>query len=228
MPYDRAITGEYQQRRINFNIRTLQGEAMIKHVWRFGDWAEIRGERNRFVCNADGRYGADAVFVSRDGNLHTYRLVEATHLPDCDSWDWQPKLQLREGAWYERRDGKVVGPCEPRTDGIESVFKWYVGGATYEDDGKWCEGRVGIDLIREVPAPLPPVKKYRPFANAQEFKPHQKRLIYFCGDRSNCLQVYSFNDNGIWHAGKQTPWHAMFSQANFDDDETPFGVEVTE
>lgn len=64
---------------------------------------------------------------------------------------------------------------------------------------------------------------YRPFASAEEFKPHREKWVYFLGDISNQLLITSFTAKGIWHAGKHTTWEAMFSQARFED-ASPFGV----
>lgn len=67
--------------------------------------------------------------------------------------------------------------------------------------------------------------RYRPFANAAEFAPHRGRWIYIGEDLSNQLLIYTFNDRGIWHAGNDTSWEAMFAQAKFDDG-SPFGVKM--
>jgi len=76
------------------------------------------------------------------------------------------------------------------------------------------------------PTPTP-APKYRPFANAAEFALNKGRWVYFCDNTNDQLLIYSFNNRGIFHAGKCTSWEAMFSQCKFDNGE-PFGVEVTE
>jgi hypothetical protein len=81
-------------------------------------------------------------------------------------------------------------------------------------------------ILRKVERP----KQYRPFANAEEFKPHRNRwwkwnLIKFPGvfppDRNNPPSWYEHNG----HAGGT--WQQSFCDKVFDDG-TPFGVEVSE
>jgi hypothetical protein len=76
--------------------------------------------------------------------------------------------------------------------------------------------------------PPKPEKKYRPFANAAEFAPHRGRWVYLLDDPADQLLICSFGDLGIFYLQSLTTWEAMFSQAKFADDGTPFGVEVTE
>lgn len=61
-------------------------------------------------------------------------------------------VKMREGAWYRRRDGKVVGPCIPDGGG---VYRWRVADSDYTDDGSywWSRKRDNWDLIEEVPEP---------------------------------------------------------------------------
>lgn len=65
-------------------------------------------------------------------------------------------LQLREGAWYRRRDGEVVGPAElkdPDTRQPWSVVWWY------PDSGRFIHYKREdhpYDLIAEVPPPVEP------------------------------------------------------------------------
>lgn len=80
------------------------------------------------------------------------RSHDRIHWTPC-SREVKPPLQLREGAWYERRDGKIVGPCNWN----ELVNLWRVGGPNYNYHGLWY-GRnqpSEYDLIREVPPPQP-------------------------------------------------------------------------
>lgn len=69
-------------------------------------------------------------------------------------------LQIEEGKWYRRRDGRVVGPAWRRATG--RLYPWCLGkhemGDTiYADDGRFAlDGRCAkLDLVEEVPAPLP-------------------------------------------------------------------------
>lgn len=163
-------------------------------------------------CRSDGRY-------SNETPEHPYDIIE--HLPDCTGFDWvpKPKLQLREGAWYERKDGKVVGPCKPyddeQTDGL-----WSMGGCWYRDDGS--TPHEPWHLIREVEPPKPPEPKYRAFKNAEEFKPHRdKWWKYKDGDVIWPPACYS--DEGYC----DTDWDYCFVNQVFDDG-TPFGIRIDE
>ena len=76
--------------------------------------------------------------------------------------------------------------------------------------------------------PPKPEKKYRPFANAAEYMPHRGRWVYLLDDPADQLLICSFGDLGIFYLQSLTTWEAMFRQAKFADDGTPFGVEVAE
>jgi len=144
------------------------------------------------------------------------------HLPDCDGFDWvPPKLQLREGAWYERKDGKIVGPCkvdakQPNKYG----YKWCVGAWRYRDDGTNAMEDTE-HLICEV---NPPAPKYRPFANAEEFKPHRDRWIVdkMDGELLRCVKVFSGRASMATIYGCISMTDA-FNRFEFEDG-TPFGV----
>lgn len=66
-------------------------------------------------------------------------------------------VKMREGAWYRRRDGKVVGPAMPMVNPYG--YPWRAGNGTYTPDGLYsiCDAALGRrrdeDLIEEVPAP---------------------------------------------------------------------------
>lgn len=70
-------------------------------------------------------------------------------------------LQLRAGAYYRRRDGKIVGPC---VRNIDAYFPWSIGDITYRETGRFSLYRLyPVDLIAEVPAPTKrKVKAKRP------------------------------------------------------------------
>lgn len=63
-------------------------------------------------------------------------------------------LQIEEGKWYRRRDGKVVGPAS-RDSGL-AAWPWLVGECSYMEDGSvWTfNSPDALDLIAEVPAPV--------------------------------------------------------------------------
>jgi hypothetical protein len=65
-------------------------------------------------------------------------------------------IQPREGAFYRRRDGEIVGPCE-KSKHAAPVFPWKVGRDTYTNDGRlFASGEASFDLIEEVPDPRQP------------------------------------------------------------------------
>jgi hypothetical protein len=75
-------------------------------------------------------------------------------------------------------------------------------------------------------------KRYRPFANAAEFKPHRDRWIQFAADDwSACWKVSWYRDDGVFLDHGPTRRHLsfefVFEEWMFDDG-TPFGVEVTD
>jgi hypothetical protein len=77
-------------------------------------------------------------------------------------------------------------------------------------------------ILRKIERP----KQYRPFANAEEFKPHRDKWwkwnpVKFPANRNYPPLVY--DDNG--HGGET--WEQNFRDKVFDDD-FPFGVEVSE
>lgn len=79
-------------------------------------------------------------------------------------------------------------------------------------------------IIRKIEVP----KKYRPFANAEEFKPHRDRWVRRISD-GLVFRCTSYGGGALVVLGNILPSFAeAFQQFVFDDDGTPFGVEVTE
>lgn len=67
-----------------------------------------------------------------------------------------PKLQIREGAYYRRRDGvEMSAPAVWSSDGPADEQPWDVGGLYYTRDGHYhpWEGENPCDLVEEIPAP---------------------------------------------------------------------------
>jgi len=91
------------------------------------------------------------------------------------------------------------------------VCRWTLHG---ESDGKYL-------IVQKTEKP----KLYRPFANAEEFKPHRDRWVRF--SQSGVLyRITEYSDTGI-AIGSEAPWDydAAFASLVFDDG-SPFGVEV--
>jgi hypothetical protein len=86
-------------------------------------------------------------------------------------------------------------------------------------------------IIRKIEQPA----KYRPFANAEEFKPHRDRWISRnWTDRTpaarGAYKPTAYNDRGIWTSVENfETYEQMFDEGRcFDDDGTPFGVRIDE
>ena len=105
--------------------------------------------------------------------------------------------------------------------------------------GEYCVGPLGephllqgrticrVCIIRKIEKPA----TYRPFANAEEFKPHRDRWLTRKDKRDpthldGACRVVAYDDQGSWFTtGDYHTWEAAFDSGRcFDDDETPFGV----
>lgn len=63
-----------------------------------------------------------------------------------------PKLKVREGGYYRRRDGRIVGPAEEKVR--SQSYPWCVDGCFYTNEGFWWIGlEHQVDLVAEVPPP---------------------------------------------------------------------------
>ncbi len=89
---------------------------------------------------------------------------------------------------------------------------------------RWESKRVSdcdFPIIRKIKKP----KQYRPFANAEEFKPHRDRWWRYAVGEEYLPQInppIPYNELGVDGA----TWQQAFNGRVFDDG-TPFGVEVT-
>jgi hypothetical protein len=89
-------------------------------------------------------------------------------------------------------------------------------------------------IIRKIEKPA----KYRPFANAEEFKPHRDRWVRVIGDCDDCefdpddigdvCKIQLYNDTAIIFYHNCVCYHSGFQCLVFDDDGTPFGVRIDE
>jgi len=81
-------------------------------------------------------------------------------------------------------------------------------------------GRVCI--IRKIEKPA----KYRPFANAEEFKPHRDRWVRRVLDEL-VFRCASYGGGALVVYGDLLPtFSEAFAEFVFDDDGTPFGVKI--
>lgn len=131
-------------------------------------------------------------------------------------------LQLREGAWYERRDGEVVGPCIHSPASNSDKMPWRVGSYWYPGYGRIIACERDWDLIREVPAPTPPQPTYRPFANSEEFTPFRAKFFRH-KDVNKHYPPPCYDDHGIQTKGVECNFEQAFEFFEFEDG-TPFGM----
>jgi hypothetical protein len=144
----------------------------------------------------------------------------------CDVTNTIKASEYEVGKWYEDQNGKrllCIGPCLDKVG-----FKSFISAKYDIQNNSTWEFKPLPDCTGWDWQPPKPEKKYRPFANAAEFMPHRGRWVYLLDDPADQLLICSFGDLGIFYLQSLTTWEAMFSQAKFDDDGTPFGVEVTE
>jgi hypothetical protein len=146
----------------------------------------------------------------------------------------EPKLQLREGAWYQRIDGTIVGPVEKyefHGNILQFKPKWKISPVWYDDEGR-NTGCKSNWLVREFEPPQP---KYRPFASLEEFLPNRDRFV--CtnvpGDKyPELYRVNVFNENTFWlHGGTGINYARGLQEYRFADVDShgklvfsPFGV----
>jgi hypothetical protein len=83
-------------------------------------------------------------------------------------------------------------------------------------------------IIRQVEKPA----KYRPFANAEEFKPHRDRWLTRLGQNGQQIdgefRHFGFDDMGIWLGANPLSYRDALDQGHTFDDGTPFGVLIDE
>lgn len=92
-----------------------------------------------------------------DGVQICAKSMEAYRSPSESEWlHGEKPLQIKDGGWYKRRDGEVVGPADRNRS---QSYPWRLGGKAYTKGGVCSEHAVGLNLICEVP---PPIDGYRP------------------------------------------------------------------
>jgi hypothetical protein len=115
--------------------------------------------------------------------------------------------------------------------GKPSVDDWFIDGLDDPRQARDHDHCYGCAIIRKIEQPA----KYRPFANAEEFKPHRDRWISRnWTDRTpaarGAYKPTAYNDRGIWTSVENfETYEQMFDEGRcFDDDGTPFGVRIDE
>jgi hypothetical protein len=136
----------------------------------------------------------------------------------------KPTLQLREGAWYERKDGQIVGPCERCEEGTtiltDGRAKWRIGVLWYSEDGT-CPMESNW-LMREVEPPKP---KYRAFTCSELDALRGKWITFESGGGINEMQITWIKKypNGLYSINSYGD-EFLFENAKFIEDGSPFGV----
>ena len=83
-------------------------------------------------------------------------------------------------------------------------------------------------ILRKIEKPV----KYRPFANAEEFKPHRDRWLARIDENGQQIdgefQLDGFDDTGIWLGANPLSYKDALDRGHTFDDGTPFGVKIDE
>lgn len=200
---------------------------MSEHVWKIGDWAiDAYKPDQKEVVLVVNTWNDGTVTVC-DGTTKGCYVIQVKYLQTaegCTGYHWQPPatLQLKEGCWYLTDDGRTIGPCLPYSEDGDDEIKWKVGPYWYYDDG--MTAALHLRIVREVPAPVP---KYRPFKNAEEFKPYRDKWLKW-KDNASTFRVHGqTQDCVVFGNGECKNFYAAFMHWEFEDG-TPFGVKVDE
>lgn len=200
-----------------------------------GQWYRTRGG-SIVRCVAGGvRYAGS--FVLEAFNSAYYVLCDGKHvcgnanwdvvqhLPDCTGFDWEPqKPVVAPEGWEIVEEGVCKkGDRYLFCSGQTGTINIRVG----EDvqDAKDAMGAVAI--IRKIEA------KYRPFANAEEFRPFRDKWVMSLGSEAisgGYERIISYDDHRVYVTlGECTVWWSYkdaMTRFTFEDG-TPFGVEVS-
>jgi hypothetical protein len=165
---------------------------------------------------------------------------EVTHLPDCTGWDWKPEPTYSE---LLAKCGLKVGD-RVKVTGKTNPEGW---NTRWNANMDLLIGQTGI--IEEATKrgsfyllnwyfPCTSLQKveaeYRPFKDAEEFKPHRDRWLrrVSTSDRelklSGAWRHFGYEDDGIWiNSTRRISWTMLLEDSyKFDDDGSPCGVLV--
>jgi hypothetical protein len=83
-------------------------------------------------------------------------------------------------------------------------------------------------IIRKIERPA----AYRPFKDAEEFKPHRDRWLTRIDENGQQIdgefQLDGFDDTGIWLGANPLSYKDALDRGHTFDDGTPFGVRIDE
>lgn len=125
------------------------------------------------------------------------------HLPDCDSFDWVPpkRPNAPEGWRWLEDDEKIQG---------EDCYwaKKYNNGEFADDKASCYIGKTWIRLKHLMPWAWgvvrkiePPQPKYRPFKDAEEFKPYRDEWFCDLNNPQFRTKVTAYDHRYVWFAG---------------------------
>ena len=78
-------------------------------------------------------------------------------------------------------------------------------------------------IIRKIEQPA----KYRPFASADEFRPHRDRWTMHPNEPDKRFRPGDYNNDGVWgHDRRFYGYQNLFEGGALFDDGTPFGVRI--
>jgi hypothetical protein len=131
-------------------------------------------------------------------------------------------------------------PGVPEGWELVHAFRRAVKGEWYIDN----DGTPHLQHMSKSVFPHPIIRKiekpaaYRPFKDAEEFKPHRDRWVRVVGDCDDCefdpddigdvCKIQLYNDTAIIFYHNCVCYHSGFQCLVFDDDGTPFGVKIDE
>lgn len=195
----------------------------MAHEWKIGDWCEYRGVRGLVYLVGKDRLGHRELvhFVTRGGSTdYSYTDSDVLkHLPDCDSWDWQPPKPIEPPEGYRLlTDGIVINGDMALQDA-----GWYFSTCYGQDIAELLELGAAKAYARKIEP------QYRPFANAEEFKPYRDKWL-IDEDRELLRVVKIRPDCKIATCYGSISFKDAFNRYRFEGENgqpsTPFGVLV--
>ncbi len=196
---------------------------MNQHEWKFGDWGrakQVNNEIVRFVSMPDYNDDSKLTFFLRE-NGHVQHMDRVVYLPDCDSFDWQPPKPIEPPGGYRL----LVDKETIEAGDIALHFDNWVPTSTANIGQQYWVDNF-LPMARKI-------DRYRPFANAAEYKPYNKTCIdvSLLAPRNTTVELDAYCDAGVFGIRFQTsfidliPWDRAFEIYKFEDG-TPFGVKL--
>lgn len=183
----------------------------MAHIWKIGDWVEWNGKR-WYVFNV--LPGNEMRVIDRYGSM--IRVLNSAedhkHLPDCTGWEWEPKPTLEPPKGYRLLS---AGEAILTSDlWLNEKYYWDELSRAACIGDKW-------NTVDHRPMARKLEPKYRPFANAAEFKQHRDKWIVRKDGKPGAHRSGTYGDSGSIFSFKR-----MFDSFVFEDG-TPCGVLET-